>query len=146
MLTVEIAVIWFFFWYLTTLLKSCECVTIHIWWNISFCFTTFSKIVLHFCLLCATHFRDPCTKFYNMWNDRFVECMYKHSLYCRQWDFSYANTQKCSFWVLTIHASDKKMISPSHKCLMMLINYYDVNVFSSMNLHNITNKLKGMLL
>jgi hypothetical protein len=34
------------------------------------------------------------------------------------------------------------MISPSHDPLTMLINYYAVNVFSSVNSHDTTNNLK----
>jgi hypothetical protein len=34
------------------------------------------------------------------------------------------------------------MISPSHESLIVLINYYAVDVFSSVNSHNATNNLK----
>lgn len=77
-------------------------------------------------LLCTTNFYDPCTMFCNnMSTTNFVEFV---CVVDKQWNCVVMQTYTNVYFEWWLYLQElRRMISPSHESLTMLINYYSVN-------------------
>lgn len=125
--------IWYFNFLVPYYMNSVMWFIVHVWWKNVFCCSLSVQLYLLICI--AQQISDLCTVVNNTMCRMLIllnACIIlKNGDTLWSWEFVEMIVLIADYLQVI-----KKKISPSHNWLMILMNYNDVNVFCSWNLHN----------